>query len=569
MQRRIIECVPNFSEGRDGAVIDGIAAAIRGVQGVKLLHVDAGRDANRTVVTFAGDPDAVAEAAFQAIRQAALTIDMRRHSGEHPRMGATDVCPLIPVSGVTIEEAVQYARRLAERVARELANPVYLYEHAATAPERRSLAAVRAGQYEGLEARMKDARWKPDYGEAAFNPRSGATAIGVRDFLVAYNVNLNTTSVSHARAVAADVRETGRIARKDGKVVCDEQGRPLRVPGMLRSVRAIGWYMRAYGIAQVSMNLTDLHTTPVHEAFEACRQSAARHGLRVTGSELVGLIPLAALLEAGRYFLDKQHRSSGLSQEELVKIAVRSLGLDELAPFDAEAKILERVLANLEQQDTGGKEASLLSRDLPSFTAAVASEQAVPGAAAVNACTGALAASLAAMVANMAAAAGSAPPGVQDGGDTGQWRDFSMLAGRGQQLRERLLGLVEEDNAFDILMNVLAREAAGAPGAALTDSVERRAALSLDIMQAALETFTLVEELLAKQTAAWAAELGSAVLCAHPTVHGAFLRLRVMAAATPDPAAVLGAGERLLSRSLERQRQLLATVEALAGTLNR
>lgn len=568
MERRIIECVPNFSEGRDHTVIDGIAAAIAGVQGVKLLHTDAGRDANRTVITFAGDPDAVVDAAFRAIRQAALTIDMRRHSGEHPRMGATDVCPLIPVSGVTTEEAVEYARRLAERVAGELAIPVYLYEHAATAPERRSLADVRAGEYEGLQARMKDTRWKPDYGEAVFNPRSGATAIGVRDFLVAYNVNLNTTSVSLARAVAADVRETGRIKRQHGKVVYDEQGRPVRIPGMLRSVRAIGWYMQEYGVAQVSMNLTDLQVTRVHEAFEACRQSAARYGLRVTGSELVGLIPLAALLDAGRYFLHKQHRSSGVSQEELVKIAVRSLGLDELAPFDAGSKILEKVLGNLEQKDTGGGEGSLLRSDLSSFAAGVASEHPIPGAAAVQAYAGALGASLATMVANMAAA-GSAPAGAEEGGDDGQWLYFSTLAERGQQLKDRLLELVEEDNAFDILISALARKARGAAPAALADGLARRAVLSLDIMRAAMDTFGLVEELLAKQTGRWAAELGSAVLCAHATVHGAFLRLRTQAGASPDPAGVLAAGESLVSRSLEQQRQLLAKVEALTGTLNR
>jgi glutamate formiminotransferase/formiminotetrahydrofolate cyclodeaminase len=345
MQRQIIECVPNFSEGRDPVVIRAITAEITRVPGVKLLHVDPGKGAHRTVVSFAGDPEHVATAAFLAIRKAAELIDMRHHQGAHPRMGATDVCPLIPVSGITMEAVAGYARRLAKRVGEELQIPVYLYEYAATTENRKNLADIRRGGYEGLEARFSDPAWRPDYGAAVFNPRSGATAIGARDFLVAYNVNLDTTSVRLANAVAFDVREKGRIKRTDGRILLDTGGHPLRTPGLLKAVKAIGWFIEEYGIAQVSMNLTDLKTTPLHLAFEACSESARKRGMRVTGSELVGLIPLQSLLDAGRYFLAEQQRYSGLSDKELITAAVRYLGLDELAPFDPREKVIEYVMS--------------------------------------------------------------------------------------------------------------------------------------------------------------------------------------------------------------------------------
>ncbi len=372
----LIECVPNFSEGRDLDILRQITAQIESVEGATLLHLDPGKATNRTVVTFAGPPDAVVEAAFRAIAAAAELIDMRRHSGEHPRMGATDVCPLIPISGITMEETAELARRLGERVGRELGIPVYLYESAQPDPARKDLAVIRAGEYEGLPRKILDPAWKPDFGPAAFLPSVGATVIGARDFLVAFNVNLNTTSSRRANAVAYDIRESGRPKREGdpltGKIVTDAQGNPVMIPGSLKAVKAIGWYIPEYGIAQVSMNLTDLKTTPLHAAFdEACRAAEAR-GLRVTGSELVGLIPRAALLEAGRHYLSKQRRSLGIAEPELLKIAVRSLGLDEMAPFNPEERVIEYRLRGAEQRP-------LARLTLEQFIEEVASESVAPG----------------------------------------------------------------------------------------------------------------------------------------------------------------------------------------------
>jgi len=344
----LIECVPNFSEGRRPDVIEAIAAAIRQVAGAKLLDVDPGRATNRTVMTIAGGPDAVIEAAFQAIRTAASLIDMRTHTGEHPRMGATDVCPLIPIRGISMEETAEYARRLGERVGRELGIPVYLYEAAASSPARRNLADIRAGEYEGLAQKMTDAAWTPDFGPATFNPTAGATVIGARDYLIAYNINLNTRSTRRANSVAFDIREKGRVKRLGdpvtGEIVRDADGEPVRVPGLCRGVKAIGWYIEEYGMAQVSMNITDVRQTTLHAAFEASVLSATSRGLRVTGSELVGLVPLDVMLSAGRHFLRKQDLSTGVSDDELIHIAVRSMGLDELAPFDPQKKIIEYIL---------------------------------------------------------------------------------------------------------------------------------------------------------------------------------------------------------------------------------
>ena len=338
MEKRIIECVPNFSEGRDMSVIKQITDAVESVEGVKLLDVDPGKDTNRTVVTFVGDPDAVSEAAFRAVKMASELIDMSKHHGEHPRMGATDVCPFVPVSGITMEETIVYARKVAERIGNELRIPVYCYENAAFEEKRRNLANCRAGEYEGLKEKLAAPEWKPDFGPAVFNERSGATAVGARDFLVAFNINLNTTSTRRANAIAYDVRESGRNIR-------NEKGDLISVPGTLKSVKAIGWFIEEYGIAQISMNLTNISVTPVHIAFdEVCRKADAR-GVRVTGSELVGLIPLKAIIDAGKYFLEKQQRSLGVSDEEIIKIAVKSMGLDDIHPFNPEEKIIEFVMA--------------------------------------------------------------------------------------------------------------------------------------------------------------------------------------------------------------------------------
>ena len=440
----LIECVPNFSEGRDLDVIRQVTARIESVEGATLLHVDPGKATNRTVVTFAGPPEAVVEAAFQAIAEATQLIDMRRHTGEHPRMGATDVCPLIPISGISMAETAEHARRLAERVGRELGIPVYLYEAAQPDPNKKNLSVIRAGEYEGLPTRLADPGWRPDFGPAAFNPRSGATVIGARDFLVAFNVNLNTTSTRRANAVAFDVRESGRPLREGdpltGGIVTDGAGNPVLIPGSLKAVKAIGWYIEEYGIAQVSMNLTDLRVTPLHAAFdEVCRRAEAR-GLRVTGSELVGLIPKAALLDAGRYFLRKQRRSVGVSEAELILIAVKSLGLDDLGPFNPEERIIEHRL-----QDPAAHRLARLS--LGEFLDEAASESVAPGGGSVAAAVGALGAALGTMVANLSA---------HKRGWDDRWEEFSRWAEQGQRIKDELLRLVDEDTlAFTRVMAAL------------------------------------------------------------------------------------------------------------------
>jgi len=382
MIRKLVECVPNFSEGRNMQIIKQITDAIESVDGVKLLDVDPGKDTNRTVVTFVGEPEPVAEAAFRAIKKASEVIDMSKHQGEHPRFGATDVCPFIPISGVTMDECVALAQQVGKRVGEELSIPVYLYEYAATEPKRKNLASVRSGEYEGIPEKIAKPEWKPD---AKFNAKSGNIAISARDFLVAYNVNLNTTSERRANSIAFDVRENGRIKREGdpitGPVVKDEKGNAVRIPGTLKAVKAIGWFIEEYGIAQISMNLTNITITPVHVAFYEVVKSATNRGIRVTGSELVGLIPLKALTDAGKYFLEKQQRSTGVSESELVKIAVKSLGLDELKPFDPQKRVIEYVLND-------PADSKLVSMDLRAFADETASESAAPGGSAAISAAG-------------------------------------------------------------------------------------------------------------------------------------------------------------------------------------
>ncbi|MCB0677246.1 MAG: glutamate formimidoyltransferase, partial [Saprospiraceae bacterium] len=442
--RQLIECVPNFSEGRDMQIIKQITDVIEGVEGVKLLDVDPGKATNRTVVTFVGEPQPVIEAAFLAIKKAGEVIDMRKHKGEHPRMGATDVCPLVPVANISMEEVVDYARQLAERAGRELDIPFFLYENAATRPERRNLATVRAGEYEALPEKLKKPEWKPDYGPAQFNARAGATAIGARDFLIAYNVNLNTTSVRRANSVAFDVREQGRVKRKSdsltGEVEKDAKGNPVRIPGACKAVKGIGWYIEEYGIAQISMNLTNINVSPLHTVFEECCKSAESRGLRVTGSELVGLVPKRVLIDAGRHFLQKQRRSVGVSEEELLKIAVRSLGLDELGPFDPRKKVIEYVLEDAQANP-------LLKMDLRAFANETASESMAPGGGSISAYVGALGASLATMVANL-----SSHRRTWDH----RWEEFGEWADRGQRIKDALLGLVDEDTrSFNAIIDAI------------------------------------------------------------------------------------------------------------------
>src|SRR5438105_2809754 len=443
---KLIECVPNFSEGRDPDVIRQITDAIASVDGVSLLDVDPGATTNRTVVTFVGSPEAAVESAFRGIQKAAELIDMRKHKGAHPRMGATDVCPFVPVSNVSWEEAIACAKQLGKRVGDELNIPVYLYEKAATDQSRSNLSIIRSGEYEGFFEKIKEPAWKPDFGPTTFSKKSGATAIGARKFLVAYNVNLNTKAVRRATSVAFDVRENGRIKTEDGtpsgEPVLDENGEPVRIPGMLKHVKAIGWYVEEYGIAQVSMNLTNIEETPLHAAFDACNQAANKRGLRVTGSEIVGMVPKKCLLDAGRYFLRKQKWSEGASEEELVDVAIRSMGLSELKPFDPREKIIEF------KMESAASKKSLLKMDLRQFCNETLSDSPAPGGGSVAALMGALGASLGGMVANLSAS--------KRGWDD-KLKYFSDWAVKAQQLKDELLFLVDEDTAaFNKVMDAFA-----------------------------------------------------------------------------------------------------------------
>ncbi|HOK21381.1 MAG TPA: glutamate formimidoyltransferase [Bacteroidales bacterium] len=441
--KKIIECVPNFSEGRDMNIINQITAEIKNTDGVKLLDVDPGATTNRTVVTFAGEPDAVVEAAFKAVKKATELIDMSKHKGAHPRFGATDVCPLVPVANITMQEVIEYANKLGKRIGDELGIPVYLYEFAAKSDDRRNLANVRAGEYEGLEKKLKDPLWQPDFGPAKFLPKTGAIAVGARNFLVAINYNLNTTSVRRANAIAFDVREKGRPMRKGnpitGEIVKDENGNTIYIPGTLKATKAIGWFIEEYGIAQVSMNITDISVTPVHIAFDEVSEKARLRGIRVTGAEIVGLIPKSVLIDAGKYFLKKQQRSTGVSEDELIKIAVKSMGLDDLKPFDAQNKVIEFLLAKDEPAP------KLINMTMSEFADETASESPAPGGGSISAYVGALGAALATMVANLS----SHKPGWDD-----KWEEFSNFAEEGQKIKDELVQLLEEDtNAFNKVMD--------------------------------------------------------------------------------------------------------------------
>jgi glutamate formiminotransferase/formiminotetrahydrofolate cyclodeaminase len=559
----LIECVPNFSEGRNPDTIRQITSRIEAVDGVSLLHVDPGKATNRTVVTFAGAPEAVIEAAFRAIQIAAELIDMRQHQGEHPRMGATDVCPLIPISGITLEETALHARRLAERVARELRIPVYLYEAAQPDPARKNLAVIRAGEYEGLARKLEDPQWAPDFGPAEFNPRSGATVIGSRGFLVAFNVNLNTTSTRRANAVAFDVREAGRPKREGdpltGKVVNDAAGQPVMIPGTLKAVKAIGWFIEEYGIAQVSMNLTDLSVTPLHVAFEeVCRKAEAR-GMRVTGSELVGLVPLIALLEAGRYFLRKQQRSVGVPDHELLKIAIRSMGLDELAPFEPGERVLEYRLAK------DRKEVALTSLTIEGFADLTASESPAPGGGSVSALVGALGAALGAMVANLSA---------HKRGWDARWEEFSTWAERGQQLKVELLRLVDEDTkAFNAVLAAM-----GMPKGTPEEQTARRAAMEaanrravevpLEVMRRSFASFELLMAMAKQGNPVSASDAGVGAICARAAVRGAWLNVRTNLSGPAKPAGfetTLSEGRRIAADAEQKEKEILAVVEGKMG----
>ena len=517
----VIECVPNFSEGRRPEIIEAIAASIRQVEGVKLLDVDPGKATNRTVMTMAGAPEKVVEAAFQAIRTAASLIDMRSHTGEHPRMGATDVCPLIPISGISMEETAKYAHKLAARVGSELGIPVYMYEAAASKPERKNLATIRAGEYEGFAAKMTDPEWQPDYGPSTFNVNSGATVIGARDFLIAYNVNLNTRSERKANAVAFDIREKGRIRRignpVTGEIMRDEKGEPVREDGLLKGVKAIGWYIAEYGIAQVSMNITNINQTKLHEAFDACVKSATTRGLRVTGSELVGLVPLQVMVDAGRHYMKMQGLSYAVPDSELIHIAVKSMGLDELAPFDPKKKIIEYLL----EENTGMK---LTGMTLNAFSEELASDSPAPGGGSAAGYAGALAASLGTMVANLSAH------------KTG-WEEkhefFVDWAVKGQDGRKKLIQLVDEDtDAFNALMSAfrLPKESDSDKKTRVTaiQKATRRAIESpLNIMRISHQQFELLEAMTNEGNPNSVSDAGVGASCALAAVEGGWLNVMI------------------------------------------
>jgi glutamate formiminotransferase/formiminotetrahydrofolate cyclodeaminase len=523
---KIIECVPNFSEGRDMSVIKQITDEIERVEGVTLLDVDPGVATNRTVVTFVGEPEAVIEAAFQAFKKAAEVIDMRQHHGAHPRMGAVDVCPLIPVSGITMEETVEYAHKLGKRVGEELGIPVYAYDYAALKPERRNLAHCRMGEYEGLAARTGKPEWNPDFGKAEFNAVSGASAIGARDFLVAINYNLNTTSTRRANAVAFDVREKGRPLRdKDGKPVLDSKGEAVNQPGTLKGTKAIGWFIDEYGIAQVSMNITNINTTSVHVAFDEVCKSAQARGMRVTGAEIVGLVPLKCLIDAGKYFLEKQQRSVGVSEKELIKIAVKSMGLDDLKPFVAEEKIIEYVMR---RGETGKR---LVDLTCVGFADETASESPAPGGGSISAYLGALAASLGTMVANLSSH--------KKGWDQ-RWKEFSDWAEKGQALKDELLLLVDEDtqsfnrimDAFSLPKKTDAEKAARAQ--AIEDATVYAAEVPLRTMKVVSGNYDLLQAMLEKGNPNSITDAGVGVLCARAAVHGAYLNVQINTASLKD-----------------------------------
>ncbi|SHE38648.1 glutamate formiminotransferase / formiminotetrahydrofolate cyclodeaminase [Mariniphaga anaerophila] len=559
--KRILECVPNFSEGQNPEVIKEITDAIESVDGIKLLDVDPGKATNRTVVTFVGEPEAVVEAAFRGIEKAAQVIDMSKHHGEHPRYGATDVCPLVPVSDISMEEATEFARKLAKRVGDELSIPVYCYENAAFVEERRSLANCRSGEYEGLKEKITSERWKPDFGPAVWSEsiaKTGATTIGARNFLVAYNVNLNTTSTRRANAIAFDVREAGRVKREGdpvtGKIVTDENGHPVRIPGTLKKTRAIGWYIEEYGIAQISMNLTDISVTPVYVAFDEVRNKARERGLRVTGSELVGLIPLQAMLEAGKYFLRKQKRSTGISDEEIIKIAVKSMGLDELRPFNPKKKIIEYLIAE-------GSEKKLVNNTLEEFVQNTASESPAPGGGSVSAAVGAFGAALGTMVANLSA---------HKRGWDHRWDEFSVWAGKGKKYHQALLKCVDEDTeAFNKIM-----AAFGLPKSTEKEKAERREAIQqatknaievpLEVMQLAHDSLEVMHTMAEIGNPNSVSDAGVGALCARTAVEGAYLNVKINASGCDDKKfleLVLQKAEKLASSARKKESEILKIVE--------
>lgn len=553
---QIIECVPNFSEGRNQEVINEISEAISNTKGVHLLNVDPGQATNRTVMTFVGDPDSVISAAFNAIKTASEKIDMSKHSGEHPRFGATDVCPLIPVSNITFDELIPYAEKLAKKVSEELNIPIYLYEHAAREDKRRNLANVRSGEYEGLNKKINSKEWKPDFG-SSFNKKSGATAIGVRDFLIAYNINLNTKSTRLANAIAFDVREKGRIKRKGhpviGEIVYDKNGNPDTIPGSLKHVKAIGWYIEEFGIAQISMNLTNITETPIHTVFEEVVKKANARGASVTGSELVGLIPLKSMIDAGKYFLKKQNRSIGIPEEDIIKIAIESLGLNQVKTFDPNKNIIEYYLDKITNKN--GKLIDLSSR---SFSDEVSRETPAPGGGSVSSYVGALGTSLGGMVANLSC-------------NTRGWENkvdiFSEKAYEINQLREKLLSLVDEDaNSFNSIMEAYklpkdSEENKNIRSKAIKDATLYAAQIPLNIMVESYNSYEIIEFLAKDGNQNSLSDSGVACLCVHTAIHGAYLNVRINLKDATGGEDIMKKADKILKDSHSKKEKIMKLVE--------
>lgn len=556
--KQLIECVPNISEGRNPEIYNTIAQTVEQIEGIKLLDVDPGAATNRTVITFVGEPKPVLDAAFLLIQKAHELIDMSNHSGEHPRFGATDVCPLIPIANITMEEVVKLAHKLGERIGNELNLSGYYYEAAATKDERKNLATVRSGEYEGLSKKLKQADWKPDFGPAKFNKKFGCVAVGARDFLVAYNVNLNTTSKRRANSIAFDVREKGRIKREGdpvtGTIVKDKEGMPEWIPGKLKAVKGIAWFIEEYGIAQVSMNLTNISITAVHEAFEACRESANQRGLRVTGSELVGLIPKKSLIEAGKFYLKQQNRSTGIAETELIKIAVKSLGLDDLAPFDPQKKVIEYVMESPEAQP-------LIKMPLWSFADMTASESPAPGGGSIAAYVAVLGVALGTMVANLS----SHKRGWDD-----KIEFNSNWAEKGQILKKELLNLVDEDTqAFNELMAAFrlkknTEEATKVRQEAIEAATKNAIEVPFRVMQKALESMDIMKAMAEEGMQSSVSDAGVGALCARSAVKGAFLNVKINAKDIEDKKWMekkLKVGLQIELKAQEMENTILKIVE--------
>jgi len=560
--KKLIECVPNFSEGNDMNIIKQITNEIESVEGVQLIDVDPGKATNRTVVTMVGTPDEVCEAAFRAVKKAAELIDMSKHTGAHPRFGATDVCPLVPVANITMEETVVYAHKLAQRIGEEAGVPVYCYEHAARIPERKNLAVCRAGEYEAVKERISTEQWKPDFGPSEFTPavaKSGVTAVGARNFLIAYNFNLNTTSTRRANAIAFDVRERGRTQREGnpatGKIVKDEKGNPVMVPGTLKATKAIGWFIEEFGVAQISMNMTDLSVTSIHKAFdEVCAKAQAR-GIRVTGSELVGVVPLQAMLDAGKHYLRKQGRSTGIADREIIKIAVKSLGLDELYPFDADKKIIEYILEDKNQK-------KLVDLSLTRFVEETASESMAPGGGSISAYMGAMGAALGSMVANLSAH----KPGWDE-----RWEEFSDWAEKGKNYHSKLVHLVDEDtNAFNKIMDAVRMpKGTDAEKAARTQAMEEATKFATMVpfqtMELCLGCMDVAKAMANIGNPNSVTDAGVGALAARSGVLGAFMNVKINAADLQDKAwaaNIIAKGQAIVDKAIALENEIVAIVNA-------